>query len=393
MRQFALLLALSFSLTACSETSIIPEPDGMSVTEFSVSRVESTLDRSGNNHSSAWKTIRLNSRKDLWDLTFVDSLNGWVADRRTIFRTTDGGVTWNDLPFLLQPNEDKEILTFVDSRSGWLTVRETRKDRYDYDFSTTIFSTRDGGMTWTKQFSGTGIAIADLEFIDDKLGWIVGAKVEMKDIVRASLFLSRTEDGGATWTDLSENLSKFSDLAKSNIRDLTNVLVTGPNSATILGLDNQMIETTNGGETWTLIGEVGSPSKLLQFVPKGGGGFSMLAGGDNKHGIGSSYFTKVGENAWEERRYDGLYLRQGVSLNDHVFACGSILSKDYETKGDNRRFGVVVHSSDGGRNWTVIYENKRVPRVNAIALAGKERLIIVGEKGLVSSLDLKEVGL
>lgn len=94
---------------------------------------------------------RLN--KDLWESTtalslgampgnydivydFDDSDSGWVAFEGKVYRTKDGGKTWENVCSL----ENVKQLNFVSKTLGWALIVENTKNR--------LFRTLDGGYTW-----------------------------------------------------------------------------------------------------------------------------------------------------------------------------------------------------------------------------------------------------
>jgi len=389
-----ILIAWSLLISSCHDIPVAP---GQTVDEqFHVPRVNRTVSdvkRDGTTRA-AEESIRVDSRHDLLYLTFVDSLHGWFADtNEAVFRTVDGGLNWRRLRVPLQPNAEITGLTFFDRASGWITVRETH--RPGTDFTNRILGTTDGGESWTVQSSEINRAISAIRFVDKKIGWAAGTKIVREPSLYGDLLVLSTEDGGETWADRSKGVSSFSEHDTSNMQDVVDLGVTNHNSVRILTGDNRIIETHDGGLNWRLVDRLDPGNKSLHFVLKPDGHLSIVAGVDGKEGMSASYFIKQLDGSWDERVLSPIYLKDAVHLtNDRVFACGSILPKDYQTgRDDNRRFGVVVYSSDGGKNWRVIYENKRVPRINAISLAGSEKLFLAGDGGTVAFLDLQKAGL
>ncbi len=118
-------------------------------------------------------------KQDLWDVHFADAVNGWVVGKfGTIYRTTDGGTTWE-----AQDSGTDEILRavrFVSPSTGWVVGHHGL-----------ILHTNDGGLNWTQQFDNNGISehFVGVEFPDASNGWVVATD--------GSVY--RTADGGANW--------------------------------------------------------------------------------------------------------------------------------------------------------------------------------------------------
>jgi photosystem II stability/assembly factor-like uncharacterized protein len=93
-----------------------------------------------------------------WYLNFSDDQHGWLLvflgagmmhNYVALFATRDGGATWTDI---LDPFTDGGIqsfsktgMIFVDAQTGWLT-----RDGHGVDQVPHIFRTSDGGVTWER---------------------------------------------------------------------------------------------------------------------------------------------------------------------------------------------------------------------------------------------------
>jgi photosystem II stability/assembly factor-like uncharacterized protein len=114
-------------------------------------------------------------------VSFVDKDNGWaVGENSTILKTADGGETWE-----AQSISNKLSLlsvSFVNKSVGWITGKSSGYGQ--------VYKTTDGGLTWNKLvLPETIYKINKLFFTDENHGWIVG---------RLGLILY-TSDGGNTW--------------------------------------------------------------------------------------------------------------------------------------------------------------------------------------------------
>ena len=121
-----------------------------------------------------------------YDISFVDTLNGWVIDSRgNIRRTTNSGDSWT----IIAPGLDVKRLKMTSLTTGW-AISDSE-----------LYKTTDAGVSWQPVLADSGLqAIA---FCDSMHGAVVGLQ---------GLIL-RTSDAGHTWvTDSSEFTSDLYDV-------------------------------------------------------------------------------------------------------------------------------------------------------------------------------------
>lgn len=98
----------------------------------------------------------------LYGVHFIDANTGWVVGANVTAWTTNGGATWTRV--LPPVNRTLYDVFFVSATRGW-TVGS----------SGAVFSSEDGGLTWTAQDSGTVTrTLRGLSFTSLDQGWIVG---------------------------------------------------------------------------------------------------------------------------------------------------------------------------------------------------------------------------
>jgi photosystem II stability/assembly factor-like uncharacterized protein len=134
----------------------------------------------------------------------INAGTGWAAGSTTdrILRTTDGGSHWDDVT----PKAAKAgtwITFFLDANNAWL-ASSLQPGSGSPDFSATIYRTADGGRSWQQ----AGVAAADqgwpasLDFVDRAHGWLfmrLGGAAGSDGVA-----LYETANGGTTWTKASE---------------------------------------------------------------------------------------------------------------------------------------------------------------------------------------------
>ena len=122
-------------------------------------------------------------------MQFLDSLNGFILNPYSLYtntgnlRTRDGGVTWQHL----SPRPQIQVMTFLDTLRGWGGYQQF------------MFKTTNGGESWQDQATldqPDQLNMRDIEFVDSLKGWAFG-DMFYGGIISEGIF--RTRNGGFTW--------------------------------------------------------------------------------------------------------------------------------------------------------------------------------------------------
>lgn len=159
------------------------------------------------------------------NLSFADQFNGWALSvtekKTTIFRTRNGGDTWEELPPL---SGDLYSLQFISANEGWIVGGAGR-----------ILHTLDSGLSWELQREGQATlwnCLNDIDFVDSEYGWAVGFKGQ----------IWHTKNGGKNW-ELQQSTIFIDDI-------LYSVDFMNRNEGWIAGHIGTILHTTDGGKTW-----------------------------------------------------------------------------------------------------------------------------------------------
>ncbi|MBI1847318.1 MAG: hypothetical protein HYR86_10145 [Candidatus Rokubacteria bacterium] len=155
-----------------------------------------------------------------------------------VFRSADGGATWQDLGGEM-PSNAYSAIYFVNSSHGWVSG----------DYGRFAF-TEDGGKTW-KARTAPKANLAKVQFATTKHGWMLPVYHTGGPLV--------SEDGGNTWTSQYAGLETFVPLLDiSFLNENQGVLLSG----------KAVLRTVNGGKTWQTIGKMPSLTVTALSFPK-----------------------------------------------------------------------------------------------------------------------------
>ncbi len=135
------------------------------------------------------------SMLEVWQPMFVDASTAYLPVRAyvpegglylMIYRSSDYGQTWDYQGAV----EDGRAVDFYSAGAGWLAAEVM------------LYQTLDGGVTWSAVSTPgipTGEFFLNVDFVDGQHGWVLTTP---DDDTWDPLFLYRTSNGGASWTQL-----------------------------------------------------------------------------------------------------------------------------------------------------------------------------------------------
>jgi hypothetical protein len=167
-----------------------------------------------------------------------------------VFKSTDGGTTWNQLPSTANPSFDFTNRVAV-SPDGTTVLAATL---------TGIYRSTDGGATFPAASVGghIGNGIAQVVFDPNNSSRAVAGAVRSSLNPPAAWF---STDAGATWTPVT-GLPLAGRVELAYARSVTNKVYASVNGAIPVGNRNQIFVSTNGGQSFTLATSGTSPNFL-----------------------------------------------------------------------------------------------------------------------------------
>ncbi len=283
---------------------------------------------------------------------FLDASTAWFAltvNRgsaiiTSIYRTTDGGQSWQEAAITLKAANSGFVarrITFSDASHGWLLLTDTQEQSGSENAY--IYGTADGGQQWT-QLSTTGTSTGSiplsgdkvaLSFLNAQTGWLaVGDYSSLTSM--AGLY--RTLDGGHTWTKQSVPIP--AGLATATAMTMAPTFFDASHGILPVqyynGASSQgtiVYRTNNGGASWQVI-------SLLHFL------FSAFDFLDTNHGwITDSTGTILsitidGGQHWTQ--HTGFKNLLSISFPSTRLGWGE----------DSNTCSLLLQTSDGGQSWS-----------------------------------------
>ena len=310
------------------------------------------------------------------DVFFITPSLGWVVGRKStspdkwaqvILHTDDGGEHWKEQysfrsdvwAVALRLN----AVQFVNETTGWAVG-------YVVDVSASqtsgILFTGDGGKTWTQQGQGVSEGqIVDLFFLDNQNGW---ALTDVFTYPEGHVQLLKTINAGATWEMVSTGQQATITVGFA-IKSGT-LLFQDENTGWILGAQQDLLKTEDGGDTWM---EIPKPEFWRNAYDIG---FS-----NNLHGTicgGSTFNTTDGGENWTENYVTGR------TFTDLCF----IDSLNGWMVGE---WGNIYHTLDGGASWEKIDHEATLTALKSVSFPDAKTGWTAGRAGTIVHIDLSTV--
>lgn len=126
------------------------------------------------------------------NLDMVNELDGWAVTETEIARTNDGGLSWYSLtPPDMQETGYSVDTFFLDEVHAWVL----KPDLENFPYSGRLSRTTDGGRTWSEY--SVPFSRGDLTFLDADSGWMLAELGVGAGSNPVAVF--QTLDGGRSW--------------------------------------------------------------------------------------------------------------------------------------------------------------------------------------------------
>ncbi len=297
---------------------------------------------------ATWQSWDADPSAILYRFNFLDALNGYAtADPNTLLWTHDGGQTWSSQT-VSATSTSFVVAYFLDFNRGYLAGGNGR-----------ISITPDGGLTWTNQTSGLATTMEGVDFIDSRNGVMAGLNGEIYRTQNGSLNMMRSNYSGGLYISgikyLTENLVlasadsgtvlrstdggfNWQEIATGAEETFYDIVAVDSLCAYVCGANGKVFKTLNGGLSWTSV-SVPATTTFFRGVHFINRTYGMVAG-DNK-----VYKTTNGGLSWNLRN-------TGIDVNSS-FNDIWVIDQDIAYVGGT--FGKLYKTFDGAGIWNPIY--------------------------------------
>lgn len=266
------------------------------------------------NAGNTWQEMNLSidGGTQHFHIHFTGSTTGFVSIENVLHQTSDGGQTFSSRELISDPHYITNI-HFINSQTGFVslvriqTAGETYRDM--------IFRTSDGGATWQNVYSeqppGQVVfvypGISNMQFVNPQTGYAVASGTPS--------FLLKTSNGGQSWDTIpTPIINDFKSLTDVHfISEQVGYLTTG----------QYILKTVNGGQSWQqqaitpagdyYIASIDMVDENLGYVS--GHGIFKTTNGGSPVSIKPSKRSDLGIYLYPNPCTKALYIQKPTSLN------------------------------------------------------------------------------
>ncbi|MCL5028610.1 MAG: YCF48-related protein [Bacteroidetes bacterium] len=211
------------------------------------------------NTYSQWQEQNSGVAVNLWDVCFVDSLDGWaIGDSSVVIRTTNGGNTWNSIRLNFPTNSDSKM-RFVDTLNGFILSKGK------------LYSSSDGGNNWIQLDTIKSLGINDFCFMNESTGWITLSDSWFAPKITA---IAKTNNKGKTWNVVYRDTIQYV-LPFEAIDFLNGNFGLASRTSHQDNSETKFYRTENGGLSWEYVGNYRSSIYDLRIIDSS----KIIAGG------------------------------------------------------------------------------------------------------------------
>jgi photosystem II stability/assembly factor-like uncharacterized protein len=310
------------------------------------------------------RIIETNAKASFRAMSVVDDRVVWLAGTEgTIGRSINGGTSWS---FSSIPGFEKSDFRSLYAFDSLHAIAANAGS------PAVILRTEDGGKSWKEVYRNThkDAFLDGVDFWDEMRGMVYG------DPIQGKMLLLKTSDAGRTWLEVPEiQRPKLDSGEASFAASGTNIRLWEKSKVAIAsgGMKSRIWYSENEGKTWNKI-----PVPILQGTDSQGI-FSLFIHDQNWLVVGGDYKS-------DTLKKDHVFLssdagKTWVFPQKPTGGYRECITKTTENSFLAAGPSGVDLSQDGGKNWTLISEQKGF-HVAKKARQGK-LLMLAGAKGLI----------
>jgi len=403
IRQIVVLLILTCSCFSCSVEATRNRLPSPIVNTIVLRPIEAVVNAP---HGEVIYTKRSEGPSDadlIEHVQFVNKNCGWVSTAQSLYRTSDGGGSWEKMSVNVAEYSHISSFFFIDDSFGWLVItKQIFTERYGLGNSSRILNSKDGGSTWTEQASlADEIKINEIAFQNPNDGFAVGARIIDQPVSVGppyeESFVLATKDGGKVWGDISQSFNNaFKDEHGNTSDSGWGIGWLSSDKCHVLTRNGRIVTTSDQGKTWATTvklkeerphGEISSTG-YHKLVLDPDQNIRVIGGAMGDEGYWGDLIVNEKDNRWNSYELRLIPLFDVVYLSSNEVLATGIAMGPKNITGSTHSVGVILHSTDAGKSWKPIYRSKAKEAFISITQIGAREFYAVSDVGTLLAFTL-----
>lgn len=341
--------------------------------------------------TSKWITSKIDVKhyNNFSAIHFINEDTGWAVNKNSVVKTEDSGKNWKVFPIDFIKKSRVVSIHFTTNLNGWIVLQEGGDDSYAESDQVKIYRSTNGGKTWNLSVSIKSAVIDDSYFYNDE-GWIIATRFlgfHPQRLVPEVYFFSGEI---SKWNNVSKSLIKLSydsQYGEDTYPTLARIAFEKNKCVLVVNTVEKIFKSCNKGKSWELerfIRNTKRPSEygLKEIGSKDDFIWTLQSVGGYYHG-GSSLITILPKNSQEESKLLGLsdyYSHQGFSISSDEFF---LIARRYDVNIPNPKYkGLILYTNNGGKTWEKISRIEPEIKVAQLLYSDLSKtFIILSEEG------------
>jgi photosystem II stability/assembly factor-like uncharacterized protein len=258
-------------------------------------------------------------------IDFVNS-TGFVYAGSQIFKTTNNGSSWRDITSNKPSSASFSI--YMLNENTWFMG--------SYVSTPTLYKSINAGGSWTAIPKGASITISRFHFASSSVGFALNGV----PVIGAAAVVTRTLDGGNSWTDITAPAMNYS-------YTYNGISVNTSGVGYVVGSDH-IYKTTNNGTAWTApVTHPSTSTMYLYNIKCFNTNNNVIAIGNSPDGtIGRIARSTDGGSSWTITDFPGVSIAGGTTETSLQFAPDGLHGVVGLSNGD------VLYTINNGISWT-----------------------------------------
>lgn len=337
-----------------------------------------------------WEPVEIQIGHGISEIAFTDNNTGWAVSKDSIYRTGDGGNTWQTINAhtgLAGSGDKIEKFSIGDDGIVWVVIQHNDGTAFSKKDKTKVYQSLDGGKTWIRSLALNSSTFSDFRS-SGRDAWIIGKTFISDKPQQFFPLIFRFSGTDNRWSNLSPGFKDFVDGQtgdRYNYPNLSKVGFASSSCVIVAAEERWLYETCNNGKVWVQMGDRSEDTHRpisISYLSVAAGTLELVEASGGVEGTGSLLLTlNLSDNKTiGSVSLPSFYVTKALwSSQERIIAAGkragNPTAADDEGDGD-----VILETSDGGKSWNEVFFRKS-KSTGTFSFVGSQIAWLIDEEG------------